>query len=316
MTRRLAWAVLGLTLPALALVAASGVVRVEPGEALVVRRLGRTLPRPLASGAHWLLPLGIDRVDRVRTDEVRRLEVGLAGVPGAGDDPGAGEFLTGDLNLIRAEASVQYRAADPIAFALAADRIEPLLDGLGAAALARALARRGIDDALGPARLGIASEVADELAHASDRLGLGLAILGVSLTEARPPEEVRDDFDAAQAARSIAERRLLEALGHAERAEANAASESDARLDRAHALADRRVALDAARADRFKALRTQVDAARSLTIGRLYLDALRDLLPRVGRTIVLSPGEPLDLTILDTAPRSTNPRRSPPEPSD
>jgi membrane protease subunit HflK len=273
-------------------------VAVEPGEAAVVRRLGRVMPRPLGAGLHWVGPAGIDRVDRVRTDEVRRLVVGLAGVAGPGEAPGSGEFLSGDLNLLRAEAVVQYRAADPVAFVLAADRIDGLLAGLGDSAMGRALARRGIDESMRGGRVAVAEEVARELSGASDRLGLGVAILGVSLTDARPPDEVRPDFAAAQAARSEADARVREAEGHAERVRIAAASESLAALDRAHADADRSAALARARADRFRSLQAELDGSRGMMIRRLYLDRLRELLPGVGRMVVLAPDEPLDLSIL------------------
>src|SRR5262249_57024473 len=104
-SRRLGWGI-GLGVAGLAYLA-SGWVAVAPGEAAVVRRLGRVLPSPWGPGLHLGWPLGGDRVGRVRTEEVRRLTVGLAGAPGAGSEPGAGEFLTGDLNLLRSEATVQ-----------------------------------------------------------------------------------------------------------------------------------------------------------------------------------------------------------------
>src|SRR5439155_535705 len=104
-----------VTVLALACLATSW-VEVAPGEVVVVRRLGRVVPAPWMPGPHLGWPLGLDRRMRVRTDEVRRLEVGLAAAPGPDDEPGAGEFLTGDLNLLRARGVVQYRVADPVAF--------------------------------------------------------------------------------------------------------------------------------------------------------------------------------------------------------
>src|SRR5580704_7645635 len=87
---------------------------VAPGEVVVVRRLGRVLPEPWDSGAHWAWPLGIDRLSRLRLDEVRRLEFGRIETPGPLDAPGSGEFLTGDLNIVRARGVVQYRVSDPL----------------------------------------------------------------------------------------------------------------------------------------------------------------------------------------------------------
>lgn len=73
---------------------------------------------PREPDLHWAWPVGIDQVARVRTDEVHRLSIGRAEVAGPSDDPGVGEFLTGDLNLLHACGVVQYCVADPTAFLL------------------------------------------------------------------------------------------------------------------------------------------------------------------------------------------------------
>jgi membrane protease subunit HflK len=284
--------------------AATGFVVVAPGEAVVVRRLGRTLPRAWTQGPHLGLPIGLDRRIRVRTDAVRRLEVGLGGVPGPEDEPGAGEFLTGDRNVLRARGVVQYRVADPVAFVLRAEGAERLLGRLAESALARAVARRGVDEALRAGRAAIARDAEADLASAvgRDRLDLGVAILGLSLTDARPPTEVEPAFAAAQAARSEHDRRLNEAATYAATARTLATAEAEARVAAATAKADRNIVLARARADRFHILLDQADRSRPLTVRRLYYEALRDLLPRVRRTILLTPDEPVDLSILGAEP--------------
>ena len=277
---------------------ASGWTEVGPGEVVVVRRWGRLLDRPWAQGLHWALPMGIDRTDRVRTDAVRRLEVGLAGTPGPGDDPGAGEFLTGDINLIIVRGVIQYRVADPPAFALRSADAKRLLTRSAEAALTRALSRVGIDAALREGRPLAAREVEADLARSADRLGLGVAILGVSLTDARPPAEVQADFDAAQSAQSGRDRRLQEAQSYGDATLFHADAAGHSRIDAAHADADRTAALARAKAEAFLALLAEADRSRRLTVRRIYLDALRDILPRVGRKLVLTPDEPVDLSIL------------------
>src|SRR4051794_2479081 len=79
---------------------------VRPGEQVVVRRLGRVVGPAWGPGFHWGWPVGIDRFDRVWTDEVRRLNVGLADPMEPGSEPSLGEFMTGDLNLVRVQAIV------------------------------------------------------------------------------------------------------------------------------------------------------------------------------------------------------------------
>jgi membrane protease subunit HflK len=277
--------------------AATGWVEVAPGEVVVVRRLGRVGLSPWMPGPHLGLPLGLDVRTRVRTDLVRRLEVGLATAPGPEDEPGGGEFLTGDLNLLRARGVVQYRVADPVAFVLRTADLEPLLTRLAEASLARALSLRGIDAALRLERAAIARDVEAELIRSAGAEGLGIAILGVSLTDARPPSEVAADFAAAQAALSDRDRRINDARTFAATTRAAAEAEAHARLDRARAPAERAVVLARSRADRFLTLLAEADRARALTVRRLYIDMLRELLPRVKRKLVLTPEEPIDLSI-------------------
>lgn len=292
-----------LAVVAVAAYLATGWVAVAPGEVAIVRRFGRPLDRPWGPGLHWALPAGIDRIDRVRAAEVRRIEIGLAGLPGPADDPGAGEFLTGDLNLLRARAVVQYRVHDPSAFAFRSGEMAALLARLAESSLARGLARRRIDDALRVGRAAVARDVATDLGRAAGRLGLGVAILGVSLTDARPPIEVQADFAAAQAARSQRDRRLNEARTYEATSLPAARSEARARLDRARAGADRAISIAQARADHFLALMAESRTSRALTVRRLFRDGLRDLLPKVRRKLVLTPEEPVDLSIFGAADR-------------
>jgi modulator of FtsH protease HflK len=280
---------------------ATGLVVVSPGEVVVVRRLGRVLHRPWTQGPHWSFP-GIDRTVRVRTDEVRRLEIGSSGTPRSDEPAGAGEFLTGDLNLLIARGVLQYRVADPIAFVLRSDQVDRLLTRLAETSLTRALAHRGIDGALRTERLAIAHDTEAEIARSVTRYDLGLLVLGVSLTDARPPAEVQPDFDAAQAAQSEYDRRYNEAKTYAATLLPAARAAALAKSERARAESNRTVTLARGRAERFLSLLAEADKSRALTVGRIYRDTLRDLLPRVRRKLLLTPDEPVDLSIFGNQP--------------
>lgn len=296
MTRRL----LGWTTLALAVILgylATGLVVVASGEMAVVRRFGRVITPAWPPGLHLGAPIGCDTVTRIRTDEVRRVTIGLVATPGPTDEPGAGEFLTGDLNLVRAQATLQYRVADPIAFALRADGVEPLLARVAEASLSRALAHQEIDATLRDQRAAIAVEAAQMIHDRASHLGLGIDVLGLSLTDARPPSEVAADFAAAQAASSEHDRRINEARSYAATTATKVEAQARARVELARARADRLLALSRSRAARFLALQAEVQNARPLTIRRLYLDALREILPKVRRKVVLTPEEPVDLSV-------------------
>src|SRR5262245_52723137 len=92
---------------------AAGMRVVRPGEYMVVRRFGRFLEPGWKPGLHFGLPMGLDRFNRVRLDEVRHQIVGSSEESEGVLDPSATEFLTGDLNLVRLQAVVQYRVDHP-----------------------------------------------------------------------------------------------------------------------------------------------------------------------------------------------------------
>lgn len=273
----------------------AGWTDVGPGEVAVVRRLGRVLPEPWGPGPHWAWPLGVDRATRLRPGEVRRLEFGRAGTPGPLDEPGAGEFLTGDRNIVRARGVVQYRVDDPVAFVLGPVDRDRILARLTESSLARALASRGIDDPLRAGRPEVARDVHRALARSAGALGLGVTILGVNLTDARPPVEVEPAFAEAQAAQAGRDRRIGEAKALAGTIRPAALAAAGAATDAARARADRSVAMARGQAGRFLALLGEAARSRPLTVRRLYRDALRDLLPGVRRKVLMTPDEPVDL---------------------
>ncbi len=285
-------------LTAVVLFVGSGVCLVAPGEVVVVRRLGRLIDPAWGPGLHWRYPCGIDRIDRVLALEVRQLTIGLSGPASADFEPSAGEFMTGDLNLLRVQATVQYRAANPADYVLRAEPLEPFLIRLAEAALTRAMASRSVDGVLRSERQAVAQEVARDLQATSAAYQLGVAILGVNLTDTRPPLEVEADFAAAQSAESRREQRINEASTYAETKATTAKSQAQAILEAAHAAAKRRALTTSAQAERFCVLLAEAQRARSLTMRRIYIESLQALLGRVKGKIVLPPGDSVDLTVL------------------
>lgn len=283
---------------AVALTAATGWCLVAPGEVVVVRRFGRPFDPPWGPGLHWRLPLGMDRLDRVRSDAVRQVTIGLAAPAGSDREPSAGEVMTGDLNLLRFQATVQYRVAPPVAYVVRVDQVEPLLAMSAEASVSRSLAVRGVDAVLRSDRQAIAREVERDLQSSADRYQTGVSILGVSLTNAQPPTEVEADFAAAQSAESERDRRINEAKGYGETTETAARAAAQAKLERAQAAAQRMNIMAQAEAQRFLALLPAAGQSRSLTMRRLYIEAMQTLLDGVKRKLVLPPGGDLDLTVL------------------
>ncbi len=296
---------------ALAIAIGSGFVSIEPGEVGVVRRLGRVLEPVWAPGLHWRIPLGVDRLDRVRPAAVRSLVIG--GSPGLSStrQPGSGEVMTGDLNLLQVQATVQYRAIRPVDYVLSAEGVEPLLERLADAAVARALAARGVDQALRLERRQVARLVERSLRADAQRLRLGVEILSVGFGDVRPPTEVEADFAAAQAAENERDNTIAMAKGLAATrvTEANAKRFASREHDQALALAATQNAL--ARADRFTRLVVELKQSRSLVMRRLYIETMAAILDQVKTKLVVPGDDNLDVTLLGGATEAEKPAPAP-----
>ena len=187
-----------LTLLALALLgyAATGLYQVLPGEAAVVRRFGRVLPERPEPGLHLGLPWGMDRVDRVAVDQLRRAVVGYQEGTGAAAMP-AGQLLTGDHNLVNVQATIYYKvrpdeAAD---YVTQADRVDGLAERAAEAVMAEWVASRTVDEALLNGKVGLREALVKDVGTRIQPYGLGVEVLDAPVALIAPPDEVKSAFD-------------------------------------------------------------------------------------------------------------------------
>ena len=280
-----------ITLPIIALAAylATGLFFVQPDEQALVRRFGAVVGSPREPGPHFGLPWGLDRVDRFKPREIKRLAVGYGGSRSGAIPSSANEFLTADRNLIRIEATVQYTILDPARFLYATDGLELLVATAAEALFSETLAATPIDDALTQGKAALAVEVRDALQNRADQAQWGIAIRSVDIRSVEPPAEVAQAFNSVTSAQHQREQTVHLAQSEAYRRTAQARAEARRRINTS--TAERDSGIQAARADanRFDELLTQYRAAPQLTATRLYLDTMAEIIPRLGEKLFVDP---------------------------
>jgi membrane protease subunit HflK len=290
--------------------ACTGLAVVSQDEVGVVRRFGAVRPEPWGPGLHWGLPWGLDRLDRVKTGQTRSLTVGAAGPEAAplsrAPEAGGDDALTGDLNLVSAQATLQYRVSDPSRFLFRAASAESALRLATESALARALAARGVDDVLTTGRAEVAERMARLVQEQADRQGLGVSVRAVRLGRVSPPVPVVPAFADAARARSDRRQVVTQAEEYRDRARADARGRAREIADTAAARRDRALRLARAEADRFAKFLAQARKDPAATRRRLYLEALAELLPRFARTVLVPPGKGLDVGLFEGEEEEVN----------
>jgi membrane protease subunit HflK len=198
----------------------TGVTEVRPGERAVVRRFGRVLEHKPKPGLWVGLPWGIDRVDRVPVDLVRRVAVGyqLDAADNLSTPPG--QLLTGDHNLVNVQVTLFYSVIEDQVedYVVQADRADGLVARAAETALAEWVAGRTVDDVLlhGKAQL-----PAWLVGQTQERIGpyrIGIQVREeASVTYLYPPDEVRAAFDEVTRAQTAMRTSKYKAEQEAER---------------------------------------------------------------------------------------------------
>lgn len=282
---------------------ATGLYSVGPDEVALVRRCGRLLPELRTSGLHFGFPYGIDRVDRLKLLERKREDVGIT--PTEGDfgrkiQPKQSECLTGDRNLILASASVQYRISDPNAYLLGVSDVPALIRDATGSALASVISSMQVDDVLTVGRIAIQERVKEAVQRSLASYGAGVTVESVSLKEVQAPAEVADAFRDVTAAREDAQRAKNEAEAYAKRVLPEARGQAERLRMEAEGDAAAVTRRAQGEADRFEMILAELAAGRELTVKRLILETMEEVLPRLRKIVIDGrSGDSLDLGLFE-----------------
>ncbi len=206
----------------------TGVTEVRPGERAVVRRFGRVLDVQPRAGLWVGFPWGIDRVDKVPIEQVRRVAVGYRPEADTADeDTPPGQLQTGDHNLVNVRVVLNY-AVDPDAvvdYVVQRDRVEDVIARTTEAALGEWVAGRTVDDVLLNGKRALPVELLERVQPRLDACGLGVRLRGADVAHLAPPEDVKAAFDEVAQAEVKRKTMVLEAEEEARRRESESAAE-------------------------------------------------------------------------------------------
>ena len=304
---------------------ATGFFTVPANEVAVVRRFGRAVLPARTSGLHYDLPWPLVRVDRINLNASRTLSIGEATVePNAFLQPATSApttFLTGDKNLLQLRIVVQYRVSEEFLaeWLYASERPEQRLRLLVETTVSDFVSRSGVDFVHTQGLAELNNRLLMTVRAQATRQRLGCEVEQVTIDRAEPPARVKAEFLDVSNARADRARSVNDARAYAEQKLAE--SQADARQFADAAEQARRAKGSAAQgsADRFVALVEQLrqdatssgrgyETSRALTMNRLYLETLRDVLSRAKSKVILDGPQPADIVLPTERPATTQGR--------
>ena len=291
----------------------SGIYIVRPDEQAVVRRFGKAV-RVTQPGPHYCLPRPVERVDKVKVKQVRRIEIGFRTIsPGPparyGFVPEESLMLTGDEQIVDAQIIVQYQVKEPAKFLFNVrdlERPQGALMDAAEVALRQVVGQRPIDDVLIGEKLQIEIDIRELLQQIIDGYDSGIRVVEVKLQTVRPPKEVASAFSDVVSAKEDKDRFIKEAEGYREDVLPKARGQAEKIIREAEAYKAQRTKRAQGDTDRFLAVLKEYAKAEDITRKRLYLETMERILPGI-RKFVIDPevsGSLLQFLPLETSAES------------
>jgi len=182
---------------------------------------------------------------------------------------------------------VQYKIADPQLFLFKVRDPQDTLRDLSEAVMRTVVGDRTVDEVITVGRQEIEVEAEERLKTLSDRYELGLSIDQVQLKDVNPPEPVKPSFNEVNQAQQDRERTINVANGEYNRVIPRARGEAEQRIQAAEGYALKRVNEAQGDVSRFNALLEEYLKAPKVTRRRMYLETMQDVVPKMGKKIVI-----------------------------
>ena len=265
----------------------------------VVTRFGAVVEPRVLPGIHISLPWPIDRVTRLKVQQLQRLVVGgdAADTVVGRAQPLRSQFFTGDQNLISLRVVVQYSVGSPVDYLFRTSDVAQVVGAAVETALAERIAAQTVDAILTSGKAAIQDDVRSAAQRLLDQYQAGVLLSTINIESVTPPPEAADAFRDVASARADSARIVSEAQGYANDVIPRARGEAQQSIEAAQGYRQRKIDEAQGDASRFTQVAGEYAKAGEVNGQRLYLETMETILPKIKKLIVDDKGN-LDLTII------------------
>ncbi len=257
---------------------------IQPDETGVLLRFGQFV-RLTEPGLHFKIPLGIERVYKVKTGRIFQTEFGYrtaqAGVRSRFVERGYEDeslMLSGDLNVIDMQWTVQYRINDPMNYLFKVRNPEQTLRDVSEAMMRQEVGSMISDQVLTVGRTATAEGAKVSMQKILDDYATGINIVTIKLQNVNPPEQVKAAFNEVNEARQEKESLINQAQEAYNKEIPKAKGKAKQVITEAEGYALEKINQAKGEATRFTDVLKEYRAAKRVTRKRLYLEAIVKLL--------------------------------------
>ena len=285
-----------LALVAAAIWLASGFYRVQPDQQGIVLRFG-AFQRSTLPGLNYHIPWPVEQALTPAVTRINRVDVGFRGSSDRGlivrgqagserEVPEEALMLTGDENIIDINFSVFWRIRDAGQFLFSARNPEETVKSAAESMMRQVIGRTPIQPALTEARARIEQDVTTGTQAILDQYHVGVEVTQVQLQRVDPPAAVVESFRDVQRANTDAERVRNEAESYRNDIIPRARGDAARLTAEAEGARQALIAEASGQAQRFLSVYQAYTAAKDITLKRLYIETMQEILSRTPSIVV------------------------------
>jgi membrane protease subunit HflK len=278
----------GLALIGLAVVAlwlASGIYRVQPDEQGVVLQFG-AFNRTTPPGLNYHLPWPIERVLTPAVTRINRIEIGYRSAAAQIDSGNQGGrnvleeslMLTGDENIIDINFAVFWKISNAVGYLFNTRNPALIVKAVAESSMREVIGRTPIQPALTELRAQIENDVLHQTQQILDNYKSGVEITQVQLQKVDPPAEVVESFVDVQRANTDAERLRNEAEAYRNDIVPRARGDAARIVAEGQGARLASIAQATGQTQRFLSVLAAYQTAKDVTLRRMYLETMQDIL--------------------------------------
>ncbi|MGD9157276.1 MAG: FtsH protease activity modulator HflK [Desulfobacteraceae bacterium] len=288
------------------------IYKINPEEMGVIQRFGKHV-RTTTPGAHIKWPSGIETLNKVPVQKEQAEEFGFRTIqPGvrtrfASDTAYLEEslMLTGDLNVAIVQWVVQYNIKNPEDYLFKVRNVKSTLRDLSEATMRLVVGDRSITEVINKR-----SEIADQakvlLQKELDEAETGINVTTIEMQKTTVPERVQPSWNEVNQSQQEKERMIYEAQKQYNTVIPQAKGKAEQTIKEAEGYAIDRVNRANGDAARFLSLFEEYSKAKDVTKRRLYLEALKDVFPKLGNKFIVDEEQKNLLPLLNLGQPSSN----------
>ncbi len=285
---------------------------VDRNEVGVIQRFGK-YDRLAQPGLNFKLPAGIEKVTKVNVRQPETEEFGFKTFASNSSYRTTAEssrqeaslMLTGDLNVAVVPWIVQYRRSDPKAYLFNVKDVRSLLRHMSEATMRTVIGDRSINEVIS-GREEIANAAKLKLQKEMDQARAGITIVNIEMKKTNVPEPVQASFNEVNQAVQEKEQTIYKAREEYNKAVPLARGEARRQIKDAEGYAIDRVNRAKGDAEKFKAVYHAYAQAKDVTKKRMYLEAMLDVLPKVGNKYIIDSDQKNLLPFLNMGEKAVN----------